>query len=68
MHLLKSIEIKGPRVGIFEMRRHFSNYFKSLPNFKETRQKLVTSLDVEELLQILDGIPQQWPDGEEVFK
>jgi len=62
VHLLKSIEIKGPSRGIFEMRRHLSNYFKNLPHFKETRQKLVTSLDVEELLRIIDGIPEQWQD------
>ena len=41
-HFLKSLEIKGPRVGVLEMRRHLSNYFKSLPDFKETRMKLVT--------------------------
>jgi hypothetical protein len=44
------------------MRRHLSNYFKNLPHFKETRQKLVTSLNVEELLRIIDGIPEQWQD------
>jgi nifR3 family TIM-barrel protein len=60
LHLLKSVEIKGNHVGILEMRRHLSNYFKNLSHFKETRMKLVTSLDVEELLQIIDGIPEHW--------
>lgn len=55
-HLAKSFEIKGSPVGIFEMRRHLTNYFKGLPNFKETRMKLVTSLDVEELNFILEQI------------
>jgi len=65
-HLLKSVEIKGIPVGIFEMRRHLSNYFKNLPHFKETRMKLVTSMDVEELIRTIDGIPLQW-QSEDLF-
>jgi tRNA-dihydrouridine synthase len=61
-HLLKSIEIKGMPRGVFEMRRHLTNYFKSLSHFKETRLKLVTSLDVEELLQIIEWIPRNWKE------
>jgi len=61
-HLLKSIEIKGNHRGILEMRRHLTNYFKSLSHFKETRLKLVTSLDVDELLQIIDWIPKHWQE------
>jgi tRNA-dihydrouridine synthase len=38
------------------MRRHYANYFKGIPNFKETRKKLVTSENLEELLSILDDI------------
>lgn len=59
-HLLKSIEIKGDRVGIFEMRRHLSNYFKGLPDFKSTRMKLVTQTDVDELMETLDEIALRW--------
>ena len=62
MHLAKSVEVKGEKVGILEMRRHFSSYFKALPNFKETRMLLVTSLDVEELNSTLDYIKQHWQD------
>jgi nifR3 family TIM-barrel protein len=61
-HLLKSVEIKGIPRGIYEMRRHLSNYFKSLPHFKETRQKLVTSMEVEELLEIIEAIPHKYAD------
>jgi len=57
---LKSIEWKNDRVGIFEMRRHFSNYFKGIPEFKETRIRLLTSLDIEEILSILDEITERW--------
>ena len=56
MHLAKSIEYKGIPVGIFEMRRHLSNYFKGLPDFKQTRMTLVTSLDINELMDTLQGI------------
>ncbi|HEY4785702.1 MAG TPA: tRNA dihydrouridine synthase DusB [Bacteroidales bacterium] len=61
-HLLKSIEVKGIPRGILEMRRHLTNYFKNLSHFKETRLKLVTSLDVNELLQIINWIPEHWQE------
>ncbi len=60
MHLRKSIEYKGIPVGIFEMRRHLSNYFKALPDFKQTRMTLVTSLDENELIRTLDGIAERY--------
>jgi len=52
----KSIEWKGIPAGIYEMRRHFSNYFKGLPNFREIRLKLVTSMDQKEIHTWLDRI------------
>lgn len=63
-HLKKSFEIKGSPVGIFEMRRHLSNYFKGLPNFKETRMKLVTLMEVEELNETLEQIAIRYADYE----
>lgn len=59
-HLRKSLEIKGEHVGILEMRRHLTNYFKGLPNFRETRLKLVTSLDIDELFATLDYVAERW--------
>ncbi|MCF0163843.1 MAG: tRNA dihydrouridine synthase DusB [Bacteroidales bacterium] len=59
-HLAKSLEIKGERVGVLEMRRHLSCYFKCLDNFKETRLKLVTENDPAELFKTLDFINQNW--------
>ena len=47
-HLAKSIEVKGERVGVLEMRRHLSNYFKGLPNFKDTRMKFRTVTEAQE--------------------
>ena len=63
-HLAKSIELKGDRVGILEMRRHLSCYFKGLPDFKETRLKLVTTNDPSELFATLDYIAGRWGEEE----
>ncbi len=56
LHLTKSIEHKGETRGILEMRRHLSSYFKGLPDFKEIRLKLVTSMSFEEINELLDLI------------
>lgn len=61
-HLRKSIEIKGDKVGILEMRRHLSCYFKGLPNFKETRLELVTLNDAERLDETILSINDKWGD------
>ena len=63
-HLAKSLEFKGDRVGILEMRRHLSCYFKGLPDFKETRLKLVTLNDPQELYTTLGYIADRWGDTE----
>ena len=57
-HLLKSVEVKGERVGVLEMRRHLSAYFKALPDFKPIRMKLVTENDYKEVLSIIDHIKE----------
>jgi tRNA-dihydrouridine synthase B len=56
-HFLKAIERKGERIGILQMRRHFVAYFKRLVNFRETRLRLLTSCDPEEIIKIIDEIP-----------
>ena len=61
-HLAKSIEVKGEHIGVIEMRRHLSNYFKGLPDFKQTRIKLVTLYDIPELFATLDYVAEQWGD------
>lgn len=55
-HLEFSVKWKGPRLGIFEMRRHYSNYFKGIPDFKPFRTKLVEVESEEEILNILDDV------------
>ena len=59
-HLDKSIEWKGPKTGIFEMRRHYSNYFKGLDNFKEFRMRMVSTENIEELHEILWQINEKY--------
>ena len=62
LHLAKSLEFKGERVGVLEMRRHLSCYFKGLPDFKQTRLQLVTLNDPDEIVKILDYIAERWGD------
>lgn len=59
-HLKLSLELKGEITGVLEMRRHLSCYFKGLPDFKETRMKLVTTGNPDELFDILDSISRKW--------
>jgi nifR3 family TIM-barrel protein len=61
-HLLKSVEIKGDKVGVFEMRRHLTNYFKGIPDFKAYRMKLVTEMDVQTILDTLDLVGERFGD------
>ena len=58
----KSLEFKSEPVGIYEMRRHLSNYFKGLPHFKEMRLKLLTTIDVEEIFDLLEQIRNKYGD------
>jgi nifR3 family TIM-barrel protein len=55
-HLTWSMDWKGERVGIVEMRRHYTNYFKGIHSFKEYKQQLVTLDDAESLFKVLDEV------------
>ena len=61
-HLTWSMDWKGERVGIVEMRRHYTNYFKGVSNFKEHRLKLVTLENAECLYKALDEIQEVYAD------
>lgn len=61
-HLIWSMEWKGERLGIVEMRRHYTNYFKGIHGFKPHRLKLVTTDDVTELLNLFDQIAAEYKD------
>jgi tRNA-dihydrouridine synthase B len=57
-HLEMSIKWKGEGLGIAEMKRHYTNYFKGIAHFKEHRMKLVTTFNLDEILQTLNEIEQ----------
>ena len=59
-HLDFSMRWKSNHAGIVEMRRHYTNYFKGLPNFKEYRLKLVTTYSYDEIITILDKVEKQY--------
>lgn len=61
-HLTWSMDWKGERVGIVEMRRHYTNYFKGIHGFKEYRQKLVTQDDGEVLFKVFEEIEEAYAD------
>ena len=59
-HLRRSIEWKNPVVGVNEMRRHYANYLKGLPNIKEFRNQLVTLKTEEEINAVLDQVAKTY--------
>lgn len=59
-HLEMAIEWKGENLGILETRRHYTNYFKGIPNFKPLRTRLVTSDSSSEVFQVLDKILEEF--------
>lgn len=59
-HLSLSTALKGPVTGVLEMRRHLACYFKGLPDFKETRVKLVTAPTAEKVDSLLTFISEKW--------
>jgi len=61
-HLHRSVEWKGFKAGVHEMRRHYTNYLRGLPNIKEFRLKLVTISEVEEIDELLNKIVDHY-DG-----
>ena len=61
-HLQMSIDWKGETLGVFETRRHYTNYFKGIPNFKEYRMKMVTSDDAADVFKAFDDVLQAFPD------
>jgi len=67
-HLQHSLEWKGPKLGVLEMRRHYSSYFRGLPGVKEYRTMLVTVHDPVELFEILEMVERRYAGFEMVAK
>ena len=62
-HLQMSIDWKGEHLGVVETRRHYTNYFKGIPHFKEHRLKLVTSDDSMDVFAALNEIESKFGDS-----
>ncbi len=63
-HLQMAIHWKGPTLGVFETRRHYTNYFKGIPNFKELRLKMVSSDEASDVFEAFDEALQRFGDYE----
>ena len=61
-HLEMSIAWKGEVLGVLETRRHYTNYFKGIPNFKEYRTRMVTSNASEDVFAALADVKRDWND------
>ncbi len=61
-HLDRSIAWKGEKLGIAEMKRHYTNYFKGISHFKAYKAKLVTSFDYDEIIETLNEITRSFSD------
>ena len=57
-----SIDWKGEKLGVFETRRHYTNYFKGIPHFKEYRTKMVTSDHSVDVFAAFDEVEEQFSD------
>ena len=61
-HLKMSIDWKGEKLGVFETRRHYTNYFKGIPDFKPYRMKMVTSDDSASVFEAFDEVEELFGD------
>jgi tRNA-dihydrouridine synthase B len=59
-HLTASIKWKGEKLGILEMRRHYTNYLKGISHIKDHRLKIVNSLELQEILELLDEVTMKF--------
>ena len=59
-HLEMSLEWKGERLGVVEMRRHYTNYFRGYPGIKQYRSRLVTEYDPAILFAILQEVEEAY--------
>ena len=63
-HLQMAIDWKGENLGVFETRRHYTNYFKGIPHFKDYRMKMVTSDDAASVFAAFDEVAANFADFE----
>ncbi|GIR81466.1 MAG: tRNA-dihydrouridine synthase [Flavobacteriaceae bacterium] len=63
-HLQMSIDWKGDKLGVFETRRHYTNYFKGIPHFKEYRLQMVTLDKASEVFEVFDRVASNFQEAE----
>jgi nifR3 family TIM-barrel protein len=61
-HLQMAIDWKGDKLGVFETRRHYTNYFRGIPNFKPYRMKMVTNDDAKDVFAAFDEVEEKFSD------
>ena len=61
-HLQMAIDWKGEKLGVFETRRHYTNYFRGILNFKEYRMKMVTSDDSIDVFNVINEVASKFKD------
>jgi len=61
-HLEMAIDWKGEKLGVFETRRHYTNYFKGIPDFKQYRMKMVTSDDSASVFKAFEEVLDKFAD------
>lgn len=61
-HLQMAIDWKGERLGVFETRRHYTNYFRGIPDFKPFRTRMVSSDDAEDVFKTFDEVEKEYGD------
>ena len=61
-HLQMAIDWKGEKLAVFETRRHYTNYFKGIPHFKEYRMKMVTSDEASDVFAAFDEVEEKFGD------
>ena len=61
-HLQMAIDWKGEKLGVFETRRHYTNYFRGIPHFKDYRMKMVTSDAAEDVFAAFDEVERDFGD------
>ena len=62
-HLQMAIDWNGEHAGLYETRRHYTNYFKGIPNFKEYRLKMVTSDTKEGVFEVFEEVRNKFSES-----
>ena len=63
-HLEMAVEWKGETLGVLETRRHYGNYFKGIPNFKEIKSKILNEQESSVIIKDLEGIIKSFSQAE----